>query len=101
MAEINGNFSEGTFKGKPLRLFHGKYKSPSNDPEFQGGKYLGKEFEARLDLAIHPNLSRRVIINMPGANGDIDGYEEKYKVLAHYMQSENGYEPQNLYHRLV
>lgn len=52
-----------------------------------GGQFLGKEFPARLDLAIHPNLSRRVIINVPGANGDIDGFEEKYKNLAHHIQS--------------
>lgn len=88
MAELVGKVDDGEFRGLPLRIFKGQYTSPSNDPEFRDGQFLGKTFAVDVELAIHPNASKRIIINIPGANGDIDGYEEKYKKLAHYMQKQ-------------
>lgn len=73
MPEIIGNFNEETYKGEPLRIFDGTYRV--------------NDFSVPVHLAIHPNLSRRIAVNVPGYNGVIDGYAEKYKTLAHYMQT--------------
>lgn len=69
MSELIGNTSENVYNGKPLRLFEGRHNS------------------APVSLAIHPNLSRRIVINVPGTKGVIDGYAQKYKILGHYIQS--------------
>jgi len=42
----------------------------------------------RMDLAIHPCFSERIIINYPGYRGDIDGYQAKHRNLARFMQGE-------------
>lgn len=41
-----------------------------------------------LEIAIHPAKSNTIIINYPGANGDIDGFNDKHKTLASCMQAE-------------
>ncbi|QQG43109.1 MAG: hypothetical protein HYW45_02805 [Candidatus Daviesbacteria bacterium] len=41
-----------------------------------------------LDLAIHPNSSKRIIINYPGYHGEREGYMDKHRKLAQYMQGE-------------
>jgi hypothetical protein len=89
MSELIGTITEGVYQGKPLRIFKGTFNFPSNDPEFRDGQFLNKIFPCSVELAIHPNSSKKIIINIPGVNGDIDGYEDKYKKLAHYMQSNN------------
>ena len=78
MHELIGKGSEGTYMGKPLRTFEGLYRF----------KISGIELTIPVQLAIHPNLSKRIIINVPGRRGDIDGFADKYKALAHYIQSE-------------
>lgn len=45
-------------------------------------------FKRDLEIAVHPSSSGTIIVNFPGANGDIDGYNDKYKTLAYYMQAE-------------
>lgn len=51
--------------------------------------YPHEEFSPAMELAIHPNNSGRIIVNIPGYNGAIDGYEDKHKKLAILMQQEN------------
>lgn len=41
-----------------------------------------------IDIFVHPNDSGRIIINYPGWNGDIDGFNDKHRKLAQYMQGE-------------
>lgn len=77
MSELIGKTSENVYNGKPLRTFAGIYRSIVNR----------KEYVAPVDLAIHPNLSRRIVINIPGTRGEIDGYADKYKILGHHIQS--------------
>lgn len=89
MVEITGRSTEGIYLGKPLRVFEGQARLTRNDPNFRGGEDFGKEFTVEVMLAIHPNNSKKIIINVPGFNGDIDGYENKYKILAGHMQSDN------------
>lgn len=69
MSELIGKTNENIYSGKSLRTFEGTYKS------------------APARLAIHPNLSRRIVINVPGTRGEIDGYADKYKILGYYIQS--------------
>ncbi len=38
-----------------------------------------------LDIAIHPYNNGKILINYPGAGGDIDGYNEKYIKLSNYI----------------
>ena len=89
MSELTGSISEEGHEGNPLKIFKGEFKATSNDPDFRDGEFLGKEFPVKVELAIHPNNSKRIIIIVPGINGDIDGYADKYKVLALHMQSDN------------
>src|SRR3990167_2089259 len=76
MSKIEGKTSEGSFQGKPIQNFEGTFQIEADGPVFP------------VYLAIHPNQSRRIIINAPGVLGDIDGYSEKYKKLATHIQSE-------------
>lgn len=46
------------------------------------------EHSLKLDVAVHPNKSGRIIVNYPGLGGDIDGYNLKYRKLAQFMQGE-------------
>lgn len=78
MSEVIGRTSENTYMGKALRMFEGTYQTRSNS----------RELSVPVQLVIHPNLSRRIIINIPGTRGEIDGYGGKYKILAHHIQTE-------------
>jgi pimeloyl-ACP methyl ester carboxylesterase len=42
-----------------------------------------------IDIAIHPKISPNIIINLPGFNGSLDGYENKYVKLAEYITSKD------------
>jgi pimeloyl-ACP methyl ester carboxylesterase len=89
MQKLEGKTSETEYMGQPMKIFTTEVSMPANDDEFQGGKFLGKEFPIKAELAIHPNNSKRIIINVPGFSGDIDGYADKYKKLATHMQESN------------
>lgn len=78
MSEMIGETSKNTYLGKPLRVFEGTYRIKANK----------KEYLVPVQFAIHPNHSGRIIINVPGYNGVIDGYGQKYKILAHHIQSQ-------------
>lgn len=41
----------------------------------------------QLELAIHPHTNGRIIVNYPGVDGTIDGYNEKYKTVAEHIVS--------------
>ncbi len=56
--------------------------------EWRAKAINGKECPLSLDIALHPNTSGRIIINYPGWRGDSDGYNQKHKKLAQYMQGE-------------
>jgi hypothetical protein len=85
---ITGKITEEIYLGQPMKTFEGTRIAPADDPSF-GRVHLGKEFKNPVELAIHPNDSRKIIINVPGYNGDIDGYAEKYKKLANLLQDQN------------
>lgn len=38
-----------------------------------------------LELSVHPLDNGKIIVNYPGAEGSIDGYNEKYKTLAEHI----------------
>ena len=78
MSELIGKTSENVYNGQFLRTFEGTYKAVVNR----------KEYIVPVHLVIHPNLSRRIVINVPGTRGEIDGYADKYKILGHHIQSE-------------
>ena len=42
-----------------------------------------------LELIINPYTNGKIIINYPGAEGSIDGYNEKYRKLAEYIISQS------------
>ena len=64
-------------------------KAARNDPDFENGNYLGQEFDCTIKSKIHPNKSGKIIINVPGFMGSIDGYNNKYETLANAMQNQN------------
>lgn len=72
----------------PIQQVTLEWMAKPNDPQAKGGKGYGEEHLLKLDVAIHPNKSGRIIVNYPGFGGDIDGYNLKYRKLAQYMQGE-------------
>jgi len=45
----------------------------------------GISMDFELDVAIHPFNNGKIIINYPGADGTIDGYNNKYIKIADYL----------------
>jgi dienelactone hydrolase len=94
MSELVGRVSEeiriGGEKESLMRKFEGTFTSPRNDPSFKDGQFLGQESSVAVSFAIHPNASKRIIIMIPGFNGNMDGIDgdARYKRLADQMQSE-------------
>lgn len=72
----------------PIKQVHLEWQAKANDPKYDGGRLFGQELPLTLDLAVHPNNSGRIIINYPGRRGDINGYNDKHRKLALYMQGE-------------
>lgn len=62
----------------------------ADDSYLQDGKFVGQEFPLEVQLKIHPNKNGIVVINYPGCNGDIDGYNNKYGNLANYVREKIG-----------
>lgn len=71
MSELTGTIQESEAQGQRIRTFKGKFTYPSNDPDFRDGKFLGQSFPINVEFAIHPSDSGKVIINVPGANGEL------------------------------
>lgn len=44
---------------------------------------VSMEFDLSID--IHPHINNKIIINIPGVDGSINGYKDKYKTLADHM----------------
>lgn len=63
----------------PIQQVHLEWKAQAKN---------GQEVELGLDIAVHPNTSGRIIINYPGYLGAMDGYNQKHRKLALYMQGE-------------
>jgi len=45
----------------------------------------GISMDFELDVAIHPLNNGKIIINVPGADGSINGYNDKYIKIANYL----------------
>ncbi|HLL60422.1 MAG TPA: hypothetical protein VK338_01785 [Candidatus Nitrosocosmicus sp.] len=88
MSEFEGKIIEDYYDYSQYG-FEGEYRTKGNDPDFRGGQYLGKEIGVRVQFAIHTHTNGRIIINVPGAGGNIDGYKDKFKKQAKHMQSSN------------
>lgn len=69
----------------PIEEVHLEWTAKPNDPNYKGTR---AKRSLELDLAIHPNNSGRIIINYPGLRGAREGYMDKHKKLAQYMQGE-------------
>lgn len=69
----------------PIEEMHLEWTAIPNDPNYRDS---GTKRLLELDLAIHPNTSGRIIINYPGLRGAREGYMDKYRKLAQYMQGE-------------
>lgn len=48
-------------------------------------KNYNKTWDFELELAIHPLTNGKIIVNYPGSEGSLDGYNNKYKTLADYI----------------
>lgn len=65
-------------------------RAVADDPYFRGGQFVGQEFPLEVQLKVHPASNGVIVVNYPGANGDIDGYNEKYATLGDHVQSNVG-----------
>lgn len=65
-------------------------RAKADDASFRDGEHLGEEFPLKVQLTIHPSNNGIIVINYPGANGDIDGYNEKYATLGNFLQQTVG-----------
>ena len=61
----------------------------SDDKYFRGGEFYGKQFPLKFEVKIHPTSSGIIVVNYPGYNGDIDGYNNKYGAQADFIQEQN------------
>lgn len=77
------------YKHLPFSVVTLRWMAKPNDPNYEGIEDYDREHRLKLQVAVHPNNSGRMIINYPGWRGTIDGYNFKYKKLAQYMQGEN------------
>lgn len=48
-------------------------------------KKNNKTWDFELEVAIHPLANGKIIVNYPGSEGSLDGYNSKYKTLADYL----------------
>lgn len=60
-----------------------------DDTSFKGRSGWGQKIPLKLEIKVHPNKSGVIIVNYPGYNGDIDGYNNKYQTLADFLQQQN------------
>ncbi|HCW32109.1 MAG: hypothetical protein UT36_C0002G0005 [Candidatus Peregrinibacteria bacterium GW2011_GWF2_39_17] len=65
-------------------------KAISDDPSLQDGRFVGQEFPLSVKLTVHPSDNGIIVINYPGALGDIDGYNNKYATLGNHVQQNVG-----------
>lgn len=89
MNRIEGQIQREQYLGQPIEMFRGIFPYATNDPGFKAGKEMGIELPLKVELAIHPNKSGRIMINIPGIGGTMDGYSGKYKKIATEVQRHN------------
>lgn len=77
------------YEHQPFSVTTLNWMAKPNDPDAKGGKDYDQEHLLKLQVAIHPNRSGRLIVNYPGLAGDIDGYNLKYRKMAQYIQGKN------------
>lgn len=49
----------------------------------------GVKVDCSLDVAIHPTSSNTILLTIPGVDGSVDGYKDKYLRIAESVQEEN------------
>ena len=49
----------------------------------------GVKVDCSLDVAIHPTGSNTIFLTIPGVDGSVDGYKDKYLRIAESVQEEN------------
>lgn len=49
----------------------------------------GVKVDCSLDIAIHPASSNTILLTIPGVDGSVDGYKEKYLRIADSVQEEH------------
>lgn len=49
----------------------------------------GVKVDCSLDVAIHPTGSNTILLTIPGVDGSVDGYKDKYLRIAESVQEEN------------
>lgn len=50
----------------------------------------GVKVDCSLNIAIHPTSSNTILLTIPGVDGSVDGYENKYLRIAENVQEEQG-----------
>lgn len=78
MKELAGVTSQEAYQGKPMQIFRGSFNLT---PE------KGAPVVMPVEIATHPNNTGRIIINIPGYNGVINGFDDKYLKLARHIQT--------------
>lgn len=46
--------------------------------------------DCTLDVAVHPSDSDTILLTVPGVDGSIDGYQDKYKKIAESIREQHG-----------
>lgn len=74
---------EAPFRGYEVSL---ERTAIADDPSHRGVVDLGQEYSLGVDLRVHPAENGVIIVNYPGYNGTIDGYENKYGQVGDFLQ---------------
>lgn len=49
------------------------------------------KIDCNLDIFVSPAKNRTIFVTIPGVDGSIDGYKDKYKRITENMQNKNGF----------
>ncbi len=75
------------YAGLPIKVFRATAALPGDDESINHGALLDFPLKIDFDVAMHPNASHRVMVMLPGLDGEMDGYMDKYMKIACFVQN--------------
>lgn len=84
--EIKNAFAR-EYSGLPFNVLYASAILAADDRRFDKGRQLGNTAEISFNIAMHPNASHKIMHLLPGMDGDINGFNDKYLKIACLVQN--------------
>jgi len=81
-------FERSPVPSLPMYMATLQWSANLNSVRYRDTREAKKLYNLSTEIAIHPNKSGRIIINLPGMGGSREGYNDKYVTLARHMQAD-------------